>query len=100
MKIKLCDEFFYCVNKEKFDLENEFNSCKENILRNNNKLKYYSGEWVKIKVNNYITHHVKPAETLSLIAKTYGTEKEKIIYDNDLKSDQLFIGQKLKIYKV
>ena len=53
MKIELCEEFFYRVNNEKLDFEQEFNSCKENILRNNENLKFYCGEWIKIKVNKY-----------------------------------------------
>ena len=98
MKIELCEEFFYRVNNEKLDFEQEFNSCKENILRNNENLKLYCGEWIKIKVNNFKIHHVKPAESLSSIAKFYGTDSKKIIEDNKLLNEKLFIGQRLKIY--
>ena len=99
MKIEMCDEFLYRVNDVKLDITDEFNTCKENILRNNSDLKFYNGEWVKIKVNNFITHHVKPAQTLTEIAKDYSVDLNKIKADNNLVADKLFIGQILRIYK-
>lgn len=99
MKIELCDDFFYRVDNVNLNIENEFNSCQENVLRNNINLKLYCGEWIKIKVNNFITHHVKPAQTLNSIAQIYGTDSKKIKDNNNLKNEKLFIGQRLKIYK-
>ena len=99
MKLELCDEFFYRVNDENLDIHKLFNTCKENILRNNEKFKLYSGEWIKIKVNNFITHRVKPTETLGVVADIYGVDINKIKQNNNLKSDKLFIGQSLKIFK-
>lgn len=96
MKLEICDEFFY-----RFDGENlltRFNTCKNNILRNNPNLNFYCGEWVKIKINNFKTHCVKPMETLAIIAKLYNIDVNKIIHDNNLKSNKLFIGQTLKIF--
>ncbi len=99
MKIEMCDEFFYRVTDLNLDLFKEFNTSKENILRNNNNIKLYNGEWVKIKENDFITHLVKPMQTLSDIAKDYCVEINKIKVDNNLLCDKLFIGQILKIYK-
>ena len=99
MKLDLCDEFFYRVCDEDLNINKTFNTCKENVLRNNEKIKLYSGEWIKIKVNNFITHHVKPTETLSSIAEIFGVDVQKIKQENNLKSDKLFIGQSLKIFK-
>ena len=53
MTIELCDEFFFRVTNKDFNLWDEFNTSRENVLRNNNKLKLYAGEWVKVKVNDY-----------------------------------------------
>ncbi len=99
MEIKMCDEFYYRVADEKKNIFQEFNTSKANVLRNNPSINLYCGEWVKIKKNNFTVHCVKPAETLLNIAKEYGTEKEKIIKDNNLINDRLFIGQILKIYQ-
>ena len=99
MKIEMCDEFFYRINNSSLNLFNEFNTSQENVLRNNNKIKIYNGEWVKIKVNDFVVHHVKPMQTLSDVAREHSMEIDKIIQDNNLKSNRLFIGQMLKIYK-
>lgn len=80
-------------------LINKFNTSKENILRNNNNIDFYEGEWVIIKENAYILHCVKPMQTIEIIADIYNVSKEKIIADNNLFSNKLFIGQQLKIYK-
>ena len=100
MKIELEKEFFYRINVEKSnDLYQKFNTGKNNVLRNNDNLDFYNGEWVKIKTNDYITHIVKPAETINSICETYNLEKQKLIDDNNLKSEHLFIGQMLKVIK-
>ncbi|MBR4998843.1 MAG: LysM peptidoglycan-binding domain-containing protein [Clostridia bacterium] len=96
MEIKLCDEFFYRVNNNE-DFFEELNTCKENLTRNNEKLKLYKGEWIKIKQNEFLTHYVKPMQTLTQIANIYGVSVEQIKEDNILKEDRVFIGQKLKI---
>ena len=99
MKIKMCDEFYYRISGCEEDIFKALNTCKENVLRNNQNLKLYNGEWVKIKQNDYVLHYVKPMETLDILAKKYFTEVEKIVVDNSLKTQKLFIGQQLKIYK-
>ncbi len=97
MKIEICDSFYYRLNKQ-CDVNKVFNTCEENIIRNNKNIKVYDGEWVKIKINDFLTHYVKPAETLKDIVEIYNIEKEQIIKDNNLISERLFIGQILKIY--
>lgn len=101
MKIKMAKSFWIRLNQvEKINsLCERYNSSKQNIIRNNPDLDLYLGEWVKVNVNDYITHFVKPAETLSSIAEKYSKSKQEIINDNALKSEKLFIGQYLKIYK-
>ena len=100
MKIELDDEFFYRIDGENInELYSKFNTSKDNVLRNNESLNLYSGEWVKIKKNDYLTHIVKPAENLTKICEIYNIEKQKIIEANNLTSEHLFIGQMLKIKK-
>lgn len=99
MKIEMCDEFDYRITDENKDIFMDFNTSKENVLRNNKRIKTYKGEWVKVKVNQYISHYVRPAQTLEDIAKQYATSCEKLIADNALNSNKLFIGQMIKIYK-
>ena len=96
MEFKMCESFYYRVKNE--DVFSVFNTSKENVLRNNPSLKLYSGELVKIKLNNYVVHHVKPMQTLAQIAKIYNINCEKLIEDNKLTSKKLFIGQQIKIF--
>ncbi len=101
MKIVLAKEFLYRVkeNDNILDLCMKFNTSKSNIIRNNNKIDLYTGEWIKIKVNDYLSHFVKPMETVSKIAKQYNLSIEKLKADNNLKENRLYIGQLIKIYK-
>ena len=98
MKIELCEEFFYCINDATIDLFKLLNTSKENVIRNNNKIKIYVGEWIKVKTNKFKIHYVKPVENIYEIAKSYNTTAEKIIEDNKLNSSKLFIGQVIKIF--
>ena len=98
MKVELCDEFLFRINSD-VELFANVNTSKENVLRNNNNIPFYNGEWVKVKINDYITHHVKPMDSLIKVSNIYGVAKEKILYDNNLTSENLFIGQQLKIFK-
>ena len=98
--IKLDKEFFYRIQigDTEQELIRRFNTSKENILRNDNTTPLYAGEWVKIVVNDYITHIVSPMETIEKIANKYNTTVEKLIETNALHSNRLFIGQCIKIY--
>lgn len=98
MKVEICEEFYYRIRNENINLEKEFNSCGENILRNNEKIKLYAGEWVKIKINNFVTHFVLPVETLESISKKYNVSIDKLFTDNNLTDKKLYIGQMLRIY--
>ena len=95
----MCKNFYYKVldGDSLNEICQKFNTCKQNILRNNAEIPLYAGEWVKIEVNDFIEHFVKPTETLNLIAQNYCTTKEKLIENNNLQTEKLFIGQKLKI---
>lgn len=99
MKIKQADSFFYRIqsNASENVICSTLNTNKHNILRNNNNLRLYAGEWVKVTTNNYFIHVVKPIETLPSIAQKYNTTVDKLLADNALNTDKLFIGQQLKI---
>lgn len=77
----------------------KYNTCKQNIVRNNPEIDLYCGELIKIKTNDYISYIVKPTETLDKICDKFNIEKDKLIQQNDLKDTKLFIGQQLKIFK-
>lgn len=99
MKVKQADSFFYRIREQQTEISicGILNTSKPNILRNNNKLKYYAGEWVKVTTNDYLTHIVKPIETVDSISNLYNISSEKLIADNKLQTEKLFIGQQLKI---
>lgn len=99
MKIKQADSFFYRIQSNITEnvICSTLNTNKQNILRNNDNLNLYAGEWVKVTTNNYCVHVVKPVETLTSIAQKYDITVEKLLADNALKTDKLFIGQQLKI---
>lgn len=99
--IRMCKDFYYRVqvgDTEK-NLITKFNTSRQSIIRNNPSLELYAGEWVRIKINDYITHIVRPMDTIKKIASLYNIGVDKLITDNDLKHDKLYIGQTLKIYK-
>ncbi len=96
MKFKMCKSFYYRIKNE--DVYSVFGTSKENVLRNNTNLKMYPGEIVKIKLNNYIVHYVKPMQTIEQIAKIYKVDCEKLLKDNMLINKKLFIGQQIKIF--
>ncbi len=98
MEVQMCDKFFYRVDDENEDLFQQLNTGKENVIRNNEKLKLYKGEWIYVKVNSFLSHIVKPAQTIKQIADIYKISVEKLKLDNNLQSEKLYIGQILKIY--
>lgn len=99
MNIELCDKFFYRVQQSDtlFSLCERFNTCIENIERNNKDIDLYPGEVVFIKMNEFKVHIVKPTETLKNIAEKYGKSEQDIVLANNLSDNKLFIGQRLKI---
>ena len=100
MEIKQSKEFYYRVQKgdDYFSICSRFNTCRENIIRNNNDLDFYVGEWIIIKTNEFKIHIVKPAERLIDIVKKYNTNIDKLKIDNNLQTEKLYIGQRLKIF--
>lgn len=101
MELKQSRKFYYRVQQGETIQEicEKFNTSKPNIVRNNNLLNLYAGEWIIIKKNDFILHLVKPMETLEIIANKYNVLVDKLIKDNALEGTKLFIGQQIKIYK-
>ena len=99
--IRMCNDFYYRVQLGDTEqgLINKFNTSHDGIIRNNSSINLYAGEWVRIKVNDYITHIVKPMETIAKISKKYNIGIDKIMADNSLTTDRLYIGQCIKIKK-
>ena len=98
--MKLENQFVYRINEnDSIDsICKQFNTSIENIKRNNNEIPLYEGELVEIKINEYITHLVKPAETLIEISEMYNKSTEEIKLQNNLETEKLYIGQIIKIY--
>ena len=96
----MCKRFKYRVeqNDEINTLCKRFNTSKENIIRNNKEIPLYAGEWIEVIRNDYITHIVKPTETLEDLATTYNVSAESIKAKNGLDNEKLYIGQLIKIY--
>ena len=96
MDIKTSKEFWVKITSEKAinEIEDKFNATVE---RNNNDLKLYSGEWVKVCVNEYKIHVVKPTENLVQIAEIYNISAQELMKQNNLKNEKVFISQRLKI---
>ena len=75
-----------------------FNTTAENIIRNNKDIPLFVGELIEIKVNEYVSHFVKPAQAIEDIATQYNVTINDIKEKNNLQTDKLYIGQMLKIY--
>lgn len=101
MEIELCKKFIYRVGQnDNINLIcNKFNTSVENILRNNCNIPLYEGELVEITLNDYVSYHVKPTESLKNIALKFNTTIDKLKKDNQLEDEKLYIGQLIKIYK-
>ena len=102
---ELNNEFWYRIHDEKNidELSNILGVRQNEILRNNDDLPLYAGEMVKIKMQcdaeDVVDYIVKPMDTLDAVSLKFGVDKENIITENNLKTEKLFIGQKLKIKK-
>ncbi len=98
MEIKLCQNFFYrYLGESESELNKKFNTDNSNIVRNNTELARYSGEWLKINSLDYVPYVVKPADSLFSVAEKFNISAQRLVTDNNLKSEKLFIGQRLKI---
>ena len=76
-----------------------YNDFVGTLTREKIGIRFELKEWIKVKVNNYISHVVKPAQTIDEIAQMYNQNISDIVEFNNLKSQKLFIGQILKIKK-
>ena len=101
MKVKLKEKFKYRVEagESEQDIFLKFNTCRENVFRNNPNIPLFAGEWIEIQVNDFLTHIVKPLETIDDVCRIYHITKEELKTLNALESERLFIGQRLKIKK-
>lgn len=100
MEIKPSKQYYYRISKQEAEqgFYIKLNTSKEKVLRNNKNISPYAGEMVLVSTNNYLTHIVKPAETITAICQKYNILEDDLISDNNLVSKRLFIGQCLKIY--
>ncbi|MBR1987825.1 MAG: LysM peptidoglycan-binding domain-containing protein [Clostridia bacterium] len=101
MRIKLSKTFYYRLSESDNleSLSKDYNCDITNIKRNDPSNTVYPGEWVYIKQNEFISHYVKPTETLASIATKYNVDINVLRKDNTLNNDKLFIGQRIKIFE-
>ena len=99
MEMKTKKVFYYRVQvgQNIKDICSMFEICKDSVLRNNNEIELYAGEWIRIMKNDYKIHIVKPTENIQTISKLYNTKIEDLIKYNNLVCDKLFIGQMIKV---
>lgn len=92
---------FYRVGKDDnlTTIMAKFEVGANSIIRNNPSIGFYEGEVVKILKQRDLIHIVRPMETLEGIAQTHGIASETLIDINNLKSNRVFIGQKLVVAK-
>lgn len=67
----------------------------KDYITKNNSGQIYEGKVLFIPQTNLKSHVVKPFETIETISKKYGITVEEIMSKNSLKSNYIFIGQKL-----
>lgn len=84
-------------------LANKLDTTVSNLINLNNGINpnnLIDGTWIKVpKSKNSIWYTVKKGDTLWKISQKYNTTISKIKADNNLKSDYLSVGTKLKIVK-
>lgn len=58
---------------------------------------FEEGDKIIVNYKNYKTHIVKPLQTLRQIANEFGVSMEYLVEKNALKTQRVFIGQKINI---
>lgn len=100
MQIKKLQHFENIVYRvEKDDTLNsicqKFKTTPESIIFYHPNKELYEGELIIITKANKVIHVVKPLENIYTIMRKYNVSKEYIIQSNNLKTENLFIGQKI-----
>jgi len=70
-----------------------WNNLRSSRIRSGQVLTIYSGSGG----GDFVTHKVRRGQTLSAISRRYGKSVRKIKSANGLKSDRIYVGQRLKI---
>jgi len=70
-----------------------WNNLRSSRIRSGQVLTIYSGSGG----GDFVTHKVRRGQTLSAISRRYGKSVRKIKSENGLKSDRIYVGQRLKI---
>lgn len=72
-------------------------SVPVDYIKQNNPGVLYKGKVLFLPETNFVCYIVKPFDTLSNIAKTFGTTTEVLRKKNSLDNDYIFISQKIYI---
>ena len=101
MEIKIIKNknFIYKVkqNETLLDVSNKFKVLESELMNDNcltNKT-LLKGDLLYISSQNALIYVVKPLENLNIIARKLNVTKQQLVEKNHLKTENVFIGQKL-----
>ena len=89
--------YFVKENETLASVADKFNTTVEIIKEDNQITQASEGDILWIRKKNTMIYVVKPADTLVSISEKLNVTMDHIIKINNLKSENLFIGQKLLI---
>ena len=89
--------YFVKAGESMSSIADKFKTTIETIIRDNDIKEVSEGDILWIRKKNTCIYVVKPLDTLSKVAKSCSVSESHIRKLNDLKTDKLFVGQKLII---
>ncbi len=98
LKDKTVDIIYFVKQGETLSsIADKFKTTKEIIIEDNQLTEVEEGDILWIRKRNMSVYVVKPADTLQKVAQKNGVSVAHIREVNKLKSDSLYVGQKIII---
>ena len=98
LKDKTVDIIYFVKQGETLSsIADKFKTTKEIIIEDNQLKEVEEGDILWIRKRNMSVYVVKPADTLQKVAQKNGVSVAHIREVNKLKSDSLYVGQKIII---
>ena len=91
------DIIYEVEDGETFESIAELFNLPVEYIKQNNSGNLYRGKMLFLPETEFLTYVVKPFDTLQKIANNFGTTTQNLMQKNSLKSEYVFIGQKLYI---
>ena len=99
LKDKIVDIIYFVKQGETLSsIADKFKTTKEIIIEDNQLTEVEEGDILWIRKRNMSVYVVKPADTLQKVAQKNGVSEAHIREVNKLKSDSLYVGQKIIIW--